>query len=146
MALSYDNIGTYLDRTTRCMKSQYQRAFREQGYNLTPEQWVLLDELNRSGPSSQTALAGGTYKDAPTVSRIVDKLVNKQYAERSRFPNDRRRYLVALTKEGQALVDHLQPIVQQLRTQTWGGLTEGDYADFRRILDQIRENFGEKDT
>ena len=142
LALSYDNIGTYLDRTTRCMKSQYTKAFKKHGYNLTPEQWVLLDELNRRGACSQTDLAGGTYKDAPTVSRIVDKLVKKDLAKRDRFPGDRRRYQVVLTERGQAAVRELLPVVLQLREQTWSGLSEEDYGDFRRILDSIRENFG----
>lgn len=143
MPLAYDNIGTLLDRTTRLMKSHYQKTFRKHGYNLTPEQWVLLYELHLSGPCSQTDLAAGTYKDPPTVSRIIDKLVNKQLAARNRFPGDRRRYQVALTERGQTAVKYLLPVVKDLREQTWKDLTEEDYEDFIRILGQIRGNFRE---
>jgi len=141
--LSYSNVGTLLDRTTRLLKAHFQRAFKEAEIDLTPEQWVLLDHLYASGASSQTELANGTFKDAPTVSRIVDKLAKKGFAARTRFPNDRRRYQVALTQEGENVHEMLMPPIQALREQTWEGLTEDDYAEFTRLLEGIRDNFPE---
>lgn len=139
--LAYDNVGTLLDRTTRLMKAMYQRAFREAGYDLTPEQWVLIDHLSQNGSASQTDLANGTFKDAPTVSRIIDKLTKKGFVKRTRFPNDRRRYQIGLTDYGEETHQVLNPIVKDLRIQTWGRLTAGDHDELSRILDTIRDNF-----
>lgn len=139
--LAYDNVGTLLDRTTRLMKAMYQRSFREAGYDLTPEQWVLIDHLFNNGSASQTDLANGTFKDAPTVSRIIDKLTKKGFVARTRFPNDRRRYQIALTEYGEKTHSVLHPIVTNLRIQTWGGLTAQDHTELTRILDTIRDNF-----
>lgn len=141
--LSYNNVGTLLDRTTRLMKANFQRTFKDLGVNLTPEQWVLLDHLYKTGSVSQTDLANGTFKDAPTVSRIIDKLAQKGLAARSRFPNDRRRYQVDLTENGKKTHELLHPKVVALRQQTWKGLTEGDYEELVRLLGHIRENFAE---
>ncbi|MCX8211903.1 MAG: MarR family transcriptional regulator, partial [Lewinella sp.] len=105
--LSYDNVGTLLDRTTRLLKAHFQRAFKDAEVDLTPEQWVVLDHLHKEGSSSQTELANGTFKDAPTVSRIIDKLAKKGLAARKRFPNDRRRYQVALTAKGESIHEQL---------------------------------------
>ena len=71
--LSYSNVGTVLDRTTRLLKQHYLRAFKEEGIDISTEQWVLLDQLYTGGDASQTDLANGTFKDAPTVSRITPK-------------------------------------------------------------------------
>lgn len=141
--LSYDNVGTLLDRTTRLLKAHFQRAFKDAGIDLTPEQWVLLDHLHKIGAASQTDLANGTFKDAPTVSRIVDKLATKGLAARTRFPNDRRRYQVGLTARGEAAHEKLLPRVEELRVMAWRGLTERDYEELTRVLDQIRDNFPE---
>lgn len=141
--LSYDNVGTLLDRTTRLLKAQFQRVFREAKVNITPEQWVLLDRLYAEGASSQTDLANGTFKDAPTVSRIIDKLADKGLAVRKRFPGDRRRYQVDLTDQGRAAHEKLFPRVAELRVQMWTGLSESDYAELTRLLEQIRDNFPE---
>lgn len=141
--LSYNNVGTLLDRTTRLLKAHFQRAFKSEGIDLTPEQWVLLDHLQKIGTASQTQLANGTFKDAPTVSRIIDKLATKGLAERTRFPNDRRRYQVGLTERGQQVHDKLLPRVEELRVAAWRGLSEQDYQDLTRVLERIRENFPE---
>ena len=141
--LAYDNVGTILDRTTRLMKATYQRAFREAGHDLTPEQWVLIEHLHLNGSASQTDLANGTFKDAPTVSRIIDKLTKKGFVARTRFPNDRRRYQIALTAQGNRSHQVLNPIVKELRRRTWSNLSSNDHEELTRILGQIRENFGE---
>ena len=142
--LAYPNVGTVLDRTTRLLKQHYLRAFRQEGIDISTEQWVLLDRLYTSGDASQTELANGTYKDAPTVSRIVDKLAKKKLVERRRFPNDRRRYLVCITRNGKEIHDRITPYVQRLRQQTWDGLTEDDYNRLQGILQHIRGNFEEE--
>ncbi|PPK85495.1 DNA-binding MarR family transcriptional regulator [Neolewinella xylanilytica] len=142
--MAYPNVGTILDRTTRLLKQHYLRAFREEGIDISTEQWVLLDRLYSSGDASQTELANGTYKDAPTVSRIIDKLAKKKLVERRRFPNDRRRYLVCITKTGKDVHDRITPYVKDLRLRTWNGLSEDDFNRLQNILQHIRDNFEEE--
>jgi DNA-binding MarR family transcriptional regulator len=142
--LSYPNVGTMLDRTTRLLKQHYLRVFRENEVNLSTEQWVLLTHLYHAGDSSQTSLANGTYKDAPTVSRIIDKLVAKKMVERRRFPNDRRRYQVSITAHGRQTHERIMPFVEELRRQTWAGLSADDFERLTGILGHIRGNFEEE--
>ncbi|MEM7572881.1 MAG: MarR family transcriptional regulator [Bacteroidota bacterium] len=141
MALQPQHVGTYLDRTVKLIKQRYLRAFRENGSDLSTEQWVILDLLFKKDGISQTDLANDSYKNAPTVSRIIDLLADKGYLERRRFPNDRRRYRIHLTTEGRQLYEQLLPAVQSLREQTWAGLSQDDYGELTRILDQVMNNF-----
>ena len=143
--LAYSNVGTVLDRTTRLLKQHYLRAFKEEGVDISTEQWVLLDRLFTQGDASQTDLAGGTFKDAPTVSRIIDKLAKKKLVERRRFPGDRRRYQIALTDTGRAVHERLMPYVRDLREQTWQGLSPDDYTRLLELLRHIRGNFEERE-
>lgn len=142
--LAYPNVGTVLDRTTRLLKQHYLRAFKEEGIDISTEQWVLLDRLFTEGDASQTDLAGGTFKDAPTVSRIIDKLAKKKLVERRRFPGDRRRYQVVLTDAGRLVHERIIPHVQELRKQTWQGLSPDDYTRLLELLGHIRGNFEEE--
>lgn len=143
-SLAYPNVGTLLDRTTRLLKQHYLRTFKSLGVDISTEQWVLLDRLYQEGDASQTDLANGTYKDAPTVSRIIDKLAQKGLAERRRFPNDRRRYLVAITDQGRATHELITPHVHELRLRTWSGLSAEDFDRLTDLLAHIRGNFGEE--
>ncbi len=135
------NFGSYMDRTLKQIKSTYLQAFKSIGVNITTEQWVILDSLYQNNGVSQTDLANGSFKNAPTVSRIIDLLCKKGLTERQRFPNDRRRYKIFLTAKGRALYERALPTVIELRKKGWDHLSDDDYDSFKRIMNQIFSNF-----
>ncbi|PHI20202.1 MarR family transcriptional regulator [Lewinellaceae bacterium SD302] len=135
------NVGTYLDRTLKLVKQHYLRVFRENGADISTEQWVIIDQLKANNGISQTELANGSYKNAPTVSRIIDLLVKKGLVERQRFKNDRRRYKIYLTQSGIDLHERLLPKVYELRQTSWAGLNEQDWENLKRIMAKVQENF-----
>jgi DNA-binding MarR family transcriptional regulator len=133
--------GTLIDRTLRLIKLQFIQAFKKAGIDLTPEQWVVIDELYQRNGISQTDLANGSFKNAPTVSRIIDLLVKKNMVERQRFENDRRRYKIYLTPKGKETFEIANPIAQEVRLRGWEGLSEEDYEHFERVMNQVFSNF-----
>lgn len=134
-------FGTLIDRTIRIIKLNYLQTFKKAGVDITPEQWVIIDNLYGSDGLSQTDLANGTFKNAPTVSRIIDLLCKKGFTERQRFENDRRRYKVFLTEEGKEAFEKVNPFVKELRIKGWEHLSEEDYQIFLRIMNQIYKNY-----
>ena len=132
---STKNFGAYIDRTIKIIRQNYLKAFKEIEVDLTTEQWVLLDSLYEEDGISQNELANGSFKNAPTVSRIVDLL---------RFENDKRRYKVFLTKKGKDTYKKTKPVVVKLRKKGWKNLSDEDYDFFLRIMNQIFENFEDK--
>lgn len=135
------NFGAIMDRTLKLIRQNYLQAFRDQQADITTEQWVLLDRLAEGDGISQTDLANDSFKNAPTVSRIVTLLAKKKLIRRKQSSEDRRQYLIYLTDEGRQLHENILPSVLALRTQGWQHLSEKDYKDFVRIMDQIGENF-----
>jgi len=99
------NFGAYMDKTLKIIKLNYLKAFKALDLNFTAEQWVILDALYKKGGISQTELANSSFKDAPTVSRIIDLLSKKGLTQRERFDNDRRRYKIFLTEKGKSDYD-----------------------------------------
>ncbi|MFT4972999.1 MAG: DNA-binding MarR family transcriptional regulator [Paraglaciecola sp.] len=135
-------FGAYLDRTVKQIRQNYVRAFKEVGVDITTEQWVLLDNLYQNNGISQNELAERNFKNAPTVSRIIDLLCTKELVERQRFENDRRRYKIFITEYGKTVYEKALPAVLGLRKQGWDNLTEEDYDSLVRIVNQIFENYG----
>ena len=90
---------------------------------------------------SQNELAECTYKDAPTVTRIIDILCKKELTKRVMDPNDRRRFKIMLTQEGKTVIEKALPEVYAIRKQGWQGLEDNDYEHLMRILDTIYKNF-----
>ncbi len=134
-------FGSFIERNVRVIKRTYLRSFKDNNIDLTPEQWVLIDILSSSDGMSQNDLAGKSFKDAPTTSRILDLLAKKGFIARKKEESDRRSFKVFLTDEGRALHTRGLPIVQELRTKGWKGLNDEDYDAFLRIMNQIFENF-----
>jgi DNA-binding MarR family transcriptional regulator len=134
-------FGYLLERTSRKVKLSFSQAFSQLGLDITPEQWVILENLYFQNGLSQTELAEKIFKNTPTISRILDLLGKKGLTERTRFENDRRRHRVFLTPTGKAVVEKAQPIAQELRDQGWQNLSEEDYNHLERILNQVFNNF-----
>ncbi len=133
-------FGIYLDMTAKAIKQDILRRFRENGITLTPEQWAVLSVLRTRDHTSQKDLADFTFKDAPTVSRIIDLLNNKGLLVRTSDPKDRRKFNVSLTEEGRELINRSEPIIMEARAKGWEGLNDTDYHELKRILDTIYSN------
>lgn len=134
-------VGYLLERTTRVVKLSFHKLFKELGIELTPEQWVIMDSLYQKNDQPQKNLAEASFKDAPTISRILDTLDKKGWIQRVPSQEDRRIYLVHQTDEGKRIVEEVRPHVDKLREKGWKELTESDYAEFTRIVNQVFKNY-----
>lgn len=130
-----------IDTTIKKIRNALQKRFSDAGFDLTVDQWVVIDHLHRNPGIAQSTLAELTTKDAPTVTRIIDLLAKKGLVERRMADDDRRKFLVFLTPEGEQLYEQMLPAVVEIRRQGWGNLSDDDYQHFVRIMDEIYQNF-----
>ena len=135
-------VGYLLERTTRAIKLNFLKVFKEIGADITPEQWVIMDLLSEHNQLLQVDLAEKSYKDKPTISRIIDVLVRKSLVSRKADDNDRRKTIISLTPDGKSLVRKCQRKVNKLRDKTWSGLSDEDYGELIKITDRIFQNLG----
>lgn len=132
-----DTSGFMLERTARRMKQFVQEHLHQAGAGITVDQWLILQELNRQDGQSQLDIAKATYKDPPTMTRILDILVEKGLVHREHDPADRRRFSILLTPAGRQKIEEVLPLVRAARREAWGGLTEFEMADLTRMLDLV---------
>ena len=89
---------------------------------LTEQQWRILRVLQENGPLDATNLAFKTGLLAPSVTRIVQTMTEKELVSRIADENDRRRQVIHLLPEGLGILErNLEEAV---------GITEG----FREVL------------
>ncbi|MFZ9046840.1 MAG: MarR family winged helix-turn-helix transcriptional regulator [Cyclobacteriaceae bacterium] len=134
-------IGIYIDRTYKVVRQDLINRFKQAEISLTPEQWVLLSKLHEKGSLSQTELAAISFKDKPTVSRILDLLVHKGLVQRNPDGDDRRKFIIEVTSAGQVIIDKAIPVVAASREVGWRGLSDQAYEDLLFTLDQIFANY-----
>ncbi|KRV50338.1 transcriptional regulator [Wenjunlia vitaminophila] len=80
-------------------------------YGLSPGRFAVLLALGSApgGQRTPSALAERIAVSRPTVTGIVDGLVNAGLARRCADPTNRRNQPVALTEEGQRLIEETVP-------------------------------------
>ena len=136
----FNSYSFLLDRTARRVKQYAQQKFKDLGFNITVDQWIVMKQLHANGSMKQNELAELLFKDNPTLTRIIDLLCDKGLTLRTIHPDDRRSFIVSLTKEGVKKIELLSPKVKNIRLKAWDGLSERDFNQFKKILNTIYQN------
>jgi DNA-binding MarR family transcriptional regulator len=111
-----------------------QKSFSGSGIEVTPIQVMLLFFLQQNNGLSLTQISQGLMLENPTVTGLIDRLEKSGYVKRSDHPNDRRVYLVHLTKKGNKVAKKALPIVKKLNEQIKEGYSKGEIEDFKKVL------------
>ena len=136
----YNSYSFLLDRTAKRVKQYAQQRFKELGFNVTVDQWIVLKHLHEHEEMKQNELAELLFKDNPTLTRIIDLLCDKGLTVRNIHPQDRRSFVVSLTREGVRKVQQMSPKVKDIRLKAWEGLSERDFNQFKKVLNSIYNN------
>ncbi|TYP75492.1 MarR family winged helix-turn-helix transcriptional regulator [Paenibacillus methanolicus] len=112
-------------------------ALRYQPFDITTEQWSVLNRLYEQDGISQKELARRSEKDQTNITRILDQLERKGLAVRKANEADRRSFLAFITPRGRELNETLLPIEQEAIQSVLGGLNGEDVAQLRRLLKQV---------
>lgn len=133
-----ESLGFIITRTSVKVKKEFVKRLRP--YDLTPEQWSILNRLGEQDGITQKELAERTFKDQPNTARILDKLEKKQLLRRADNPEDRRAFLVFLTDKGSAVRESIIPISTQLNKDAAKGLQEDESRQLIKLLNHVYEN------
>ena len=135
-------IGFWIHRVYQASRNEMFRAFRERGEEITPEQWAVLIRLWEADGPTQAELSEATFRDAPTMSRILAGMEARGFLERRLDRTDGRVRRVHLTRAGRALQTKLVPVVQRIVERMVDGVDERDLLITRQALRRMFANLG----
>ena len=101
---------------------------------LTPLQFAALVKLRDLGEVSQNHLGRLTAMDAATMQGVIKRLAARGLIERRPDPNDRRRLILSLNKEGRKLIEFLIKKGGAITDQTLKPLTPAERKIFLDLL------------
>lgn len=135
------SLGFLLTRAGMAMKVEFHRQLKP--YDITIEQWGVLNRLGEQDGVTQKNVAERTTKDQPNTARILDKLEKKGLSRRANDPKDRRAFLIFLTDKGRVLREKIIPISNQLNKDASMGMSKKELSDLLGLLDKVHKNFAE---
>lgn len=133
-------ISFWIARVYSVTRTELYRRFRAAGLAMTPEQWMILVRLWEGEGRSQAELATSTFRDAPTVSRILDVMEREGLVKRKPDPADARGRRVYLTDEGHALKATLVPLARDFVNDLEHDIPAEDLEVTRRTLQRMFGN------
>ncbi len=133
-------IGYKIIKGEVLIKRKILSAFMEKGYDITFEQWTVLNVLYAEPGLIQSEIAMKTYKDKTNVTRILDVLSKNGYVVRENHGSDRRSSCVYLTDAGRKMFDDLIPYIESINEQFKKGISDAEMELLTSILERIGKN------
>ncbi len=130
----------WVHRVYQAQRNAMYRAFREKGVELTPEQWGVLVRLWERDGRTQSDLSESTFRDKPTMSRMIDALETAGLVTRRATEGDARAKLVFLTASARELKPKLVPVAKRLVSQMLKDIPDRDLEVTRTTLQKIFAN------
>ena len=110
------------------------RSFRKLSIDITPEQWTVLYYL-----WSRDGVCNVTFKDKPSMTRLIDNLEKQQLVVRSPGVKDRRINLIHLTDKGRELEVATKPLVTAIMRTALDGFSDREVEMAGRL---VTKDFG----
>lgn len=131
-------LGFMMGTTYRKLSALFQNGLKE--YDITPEQWSVLFQVDRTEGLIQKDIAKRSGKDKPTTTRILDHLEGKGLVYKRTGENDRRSFKVYITEKGRALIKETFPIEDQVTDEIMNCISSDEYELLMGLLLRINNH------
>jgi DNA-binding MarR family transcriptional regulator len=133
-------LGVFLNFVHNRFKLWVNESLQKSGYNITAEQFLLLDTLWMEGPLSQQKIADVMLKDKNSVVKLVNSLEARGLVTREVNQNDRRENIVTVTKKGIEIQEPVTQAALNAVEQITSGLSDEEISTFIKALDTMAGN------
>ncbi|MBK7734385.1 MAG: winged helix-turn-helix transcriptional regulator [Chitinophagaceae bacterium] len=127
-------------KASTAISRRLQKNFKQSGVEITIEQWSVLYHLWKADGMSQQQLCEATFKDKPSMTRLVDNLEKINLVKRVASKDDRRINLIFLTADAQTLQEKSMDIANQTLNEALKGVTNGQVEIAKEVLQMVYEN------
>ena len=126
-----DQLAYMIASLNRQLEGELEDRLRPGGVPI--EQYRILEVLDANEPAAMGEIAQQSLIEAPTLTKIIDKMVAEGLVYRAPDPGDRRRVLILTAPAGKTLFKRLRG-VSTAQEQRIVDLLEGEKAAALRSL------------
>jgi DNA-binding MarR family transcriptional regulator len=117
-----------------------QKNFRLAGLEITIEQWSVLYHLWKQDGMSQQELCNRTFRDKPSITRLIDNLEKQKLVKRMPSKEDRRINLVCLTESAKLLQDKTIELANQTMDEALIGVGKNEIEIVKQVFQKVYDN------
>jgi len=127
-------------KASTAIARRLQKKFNTSGLNLTIEQWSVLYHLWKEDGKSQQELCNATFRDKPSITRLVDNLEKLGLVKRMPSENDRRINKVQLTKQALKLHEESMALAEETLNEALEGVPTEHINLCKEVLQKVYDN------
>jgi DNA-binding MarR family transcriptional regulator len=117
-----------------------QKKFNQAGLNLTIEQWSVLYHLWKADGISQQELCTATFRDKPSITRLVDNLEKLSLVKRNPSKDDRRMNMILLTPEARKLEEQAMVLANETLNEALESVPADKIEVCKEVLQIVYNN------
>ena len=116
------------------------RCFKSHGFEITPEQFIILDTITKNEQIYQRQIGELIGKDRANVNRLINILEKQGLIERIVDSNGRQINRIKITKKGIELRNKIHPVITKIRASYLNNIEYDELLKCHQILNKIKEN------
>jgi DNA-binding MarR family transcriptional regulator len=139
------NIGFIINYCSKLLRNRLNRELEKEDITVSQFATIKDIEMNSFKDGKEVGvtavqIAERLDMDKPTISGIINRLIDKEYVEKLPNPNDKRSFILKLTKESKDKLPNLEKINNLVISDAIKGLTDEEIEMFKDIIIKIIEN------
>jgi DNA-binding MarR family transcriptional regulator len=127
-------------KASTAIARRLQKKFNAAGINLTIEQWSVLYQLWKIDGASQQELCNATFRDKPSITRLVDNLEKLGLVKRVADERDRRINKVFLTAEAKTYQEETMKLAEETLNEALAGVPPAQIEMCKAVLQTVYDN------
>jgi DNA-binding MarR family transcriptional regulator len=129
-----------IERTIKAYRKISQKNISSIVKGITVDQCLVLIILEKNAKFSQNEIAVLIFKDAASITRIIELMVNKGYLKRTINSDDRRKFNLEISTKGKETIKLLTPVLEENRKCALKDLSKKELEQLDSILHKIITN------
>jgi DNA-binding MarR family transcriptional regulator len=127
-------------KASTAIARRLQKNFKLAGIDITIEQWSVLYHLWKEDGLSQQQLCEATFRDKPSITRLVDNLEKLGLVKRTASKSDRRINKICITPEAQNLQVLSMEVANKTLNEALEGVSNGQVEIAKEVLQMVYDN------
>ncbi|HDW3057556.1 TPA: MarR family transcriptional regulator [Bacillus cereus] len=137
-----DNLGYLLHKISVMTKTELTNQLKE--YNITAQQWAVLKNISfYPNGTTPAMIADRLLADRPTITGIIQRLLQKGWIVTKHNPSDKRSHLVSLTDKASSLIHEIEHVSNDVIKIAVMNIPKDEIEITMNVLKNIIQNLKE---
>ena len=127
-------------KASTAIARRLQKKFNNASLNITIEQWSVLYHLWKQDGISQQELCNATFRDKPSITRLVDNLEKLDLVKRVASDSDRRINKIFVTKHSLKLQEQTMAFAEETLNEALESVPPDKIEVCKEVLQIVYDN------